>query len=141
MDLHTLLDIITIVGIGSYAFGQWRAGRKEVKVADVGNANSTIELFKNRADGLEDELDALRNEFEAYKKEMSIKEEASNKHIAQQEELIKTYDAILKNRNPELEKILAEIRDYLKVLKETGDHNKTILDSQVKREQKIDSKN
>jgi len=133
------------------AIGYYQQGKASAKNGETENANSTIEMFKNRADGLEKDLKEykikadtdfikLRNEFEAYKKEVLVKEENYKKTNAQQEDLIKTYAALLQNRNPELEKILSEIRDFLKQLKEATAHQTVILESQQKREVIIDAK-
>ena len=124
MDWSIFFQGIMAIGIIAFSIGQFVTGKKEVKIADVDNANSTVRLFKDRADLLEKDLRILRNEFEAYKKETLIKEESNKKTIIQQEDLIKTYGAILQNRNPELENTLKEIRDYLKLLKDANIHEK-----------------
>lgn len=109
--------IISIAGLFA-GIGYYKQGRNDAKSSETQSANETVELFKNRSDGLEKELHALRKDFESYKKEAQLKEDGYKKTITQQEDLIRTYSDVLKNRNPELEKTLGEIRDYLKELKE-----------------------
>jgi hypothetical protein len=99
----SILGIAISTGAILFGIGQYKAGKKQVKVTDVDTANATVKLFKDRADALDEELKKLRADFESYKKEATIKEEAFKKENAQQAEMIKTYAAILQNRNPELE--------------------------------------
>lgn len=125
----TIAGVAISTGAILFGIGQYRAGKKEVKTSNVDDANSTIKLFKDRADALEkdlkenkksadDSLNKLRSEFEAFKKESLIKEEAYKKTNLQQEELIKTYAAILQNRNPELESVLKDIKGFLQELRD-----------------------
>lgn len=107
--------IVAIAGLFA-GIGYYRQGKIDAKSSDIDSANSTVKMFKDRADLLDDELKQLRADFEAYKKEVLVKEESYKKTIDQQENLIKTYAGILQNRNPELENILKEIRDFLKHL-------------------------
>lgn len=139
-----LIEITTataegMVALGACIFfvGQYKAGKKEVKVSNVSDANETIELFKNQAEGFKADLAKLHTDFEAFKKEVLIKEDSYKKTISQQEDLIKTYGALLQNRNPELEKILTElsrtnteIRDFLKDLKASSEKSNSILEEQ-----------
>lgn len=118
MNWSTIFDGVIAIGAIIFSIAQWRTGKKEVKISNVSDANSTIELFKNRAEVLEKEQKDLRGEFEAFKKESVIKEDGYKKVIAQQEDLIKTYSEILKNRNPDLENILKELKDYLQQLRD-----------------------
>lgn len=122
--------IVAMAGLFA-GIGYYRQGKNEAKGSETKSANETVELFKNRADGLEKEFkeykikadtdfNKLRSEFESYKKEMLIKEDSHKKTIDQQENLLKTYASILQNRNPELESTLKEIRDFLKMLKESN---------------------
>lgn len=140
MQIRDYIELIlsTLVGVGAILFGigQFRLGRKEVKTTDVNSANSIVELFRSKSEELEKDLKQLRTDFETYKKEALAKEEAYKKTIQHQEEMIKNYDIIFRNRNPELEKILIEIRDFLKTLTESSAHNTKILDNQVIREKK-----
>ena len=109
--------VVSLAGLFA-GIGYYKQGKNDRRSSDVNSANSTVKMFKDRADILDTELKQLRADFEAYKKEVTIKEEAYKKTVAQQEDLIKTYGAILQNRNPELEATLKEIRDFLKELKE-----------------------
>ena len=112
---------LTVAVAGLFAgIGYYKQGKNEAKSSDVDNANSTVKLFENRAKGLEEELKQLRSEFEAYKKETYLKEERYKRNVSQQEELVKTYAAILKNRNPELETVLKDIKQFLKDIRDSS---------------------
>lgn len=129
--------IVSLAGLFA-GIGYYKQGKADAKGSEVNSANDTIELFKNQAEGFKADLRKIQNDFDNFRKEVAVKEEAYKKTISQQEDLIKTYAAILQNRNPELEATLKEIRDFLKSLQMASDHNKGILDKQVIREAKID---
>ena len=56
MDWSIFFQGIMAIGVIAFSIGQFVTGKKEVKIADVDNANSTVRLFKDRADLLEKDL-------------------------------------------------------------------------------------
>lgn len=108
--------IVSIAGLFG-GVGYYRQGKNAAKTGETTSANETVELFRNQAEGFKTDLANLHTAFESFKKEVTLKEDSYKKTISQQEDLIKTYSDILKNRNPELENILKEIRDFLKGFK------------------------
>ena len=131
--------IVSISGLFA-GIGYYKQGKNEAKSSDVDSANSTVRLYKDRADAFEKDLKELHREIDALKKDFTFREESYKKTIDQQEQLIKTYAAILQNRNPELENTLKSINDFLKEIRDSGLHNSKILDTQAKRQISDDNK-
>jgi septal ring factor EnvC (AmiA/AmiB activator) len=106
------LQTVIALGVIVYGFGQWRSGQSVKNSEDITSANGTIDLLKARADAFEAELKEAKKLHQSNHDEI-IRLQEANKHKDKQ---IDEYLKIISNRNPELEKTLKDVRDFLQVL-------------------------
>jgi chromosome segregation ATPase len=136
----TYLSIIGTIGVAIYLFAEWRGGRLSGKGLAAQTAADTIEVLQKSVDAFKAELTeankkhdtqiAAANAEIAKQHDQIIRLEEANKHKDGQ---IEQYLQIISNRNPELEKVLTDIRAFLTVLNEKiGDGQKINITEEQK---------
>jgi len=121
---QTFLETVIAIGIILYGVGQYRAGRAANKSQDAQTASDTINLLSQRADAFRAEIDEAKKQLNAQHDEI-IRLQEANKH---KDALLDQYMKIITNRNPELEKTLKDVRDFLEALnKKIGDGDTVVI--------------
>ena len=111
MNAATLLNVILLIGGSAFIIGQWRNGGNKKNSDAVINANNTIDLLNKRIVVLEG------NSKEQHDDIIRMQEQIKHKDM-----LIQQYEAIFKNRNPEMEIFMKNMtdsvqgfQDYIKI--------------------------
>src|SRR5579862_7685880 len=112
--MNTYLAILGTVGVVIFGIAQWRNGRTSASQKQAQDAADTVALLKTRTDTLEKQLDEATKKIHDNEIAMAKMEEAM-KH---KDALIDQYFKIITNRNPDLEKTLEQVRDFLAALNE-----------------------
>jgi uncharacterized coiled-coil protein SlyX len=110
------------------------------------NVSSTvISNYKTLDEQKTQQISELQKAIEEIKANMRATEKGFIERIAKLEGQLKeknnqieALNQILANRNPELEKVLAEIRDFMKDIKNQNEHQTSILEESQKRNEVID---
>lgn len=142
MDISNFIPIINTIGFVVLAaaiwFAQWRSGSKEIS-SEVRENYKTLDEQKSL------QLEELKKAIEEIKASMRATEKGFIERIAKLEGQLKeknnqidSLNRILANRNPELETVLGEIRDFMKELRETNVHQTNILERGQIRDKVID---
>jgi hypothetical protein len=107
---QNIFDTLVSIGIIAFAIGQFKFGKKTRTRDDIDTENSAMELQGNKIKVLEAALEEQKTiNIETGKKLAAI--EAVN---LEKDKTIKEYLAILQNRNPELDKVLGQILEFMK---------------------------
>lgn len=106
------------LGLG-YAYSQLKEGSNKNKLDTIGLLKEDVAALKKVVQDNHDEIIRLQ---EQLKSAMADK---------------KRLEEIVENRNPDLESILKEVRDFMKAITASNLHQTSILDKQVKDEADI----
>jgi len=107
---QNIFDAVVAIGIIAYSSGQFKWGKRTKNKDDIETENSAMELQKNKIEVLEKALE----EQKAINIENAKKFAAIEAVGIEKDKTIKEYLAIIQNRNPDLEKVLAEILSFMK---------------------------
>lgn len=124
---NTILEAIIAVGVIAFAIGQFVNGRTEKKDAGLVAATNTIEILQKNVDILTQSQKEDHDQITRLQEQIKLS-------TAENDRLTK----IIENRNPDLEKVLSEIRDFMAKLNAKNDHQTNILEGQLAREGIID---
>lgn len=113
-------------------FTQWRAGSKQVSAEVMDN-------YEKLVSQLRDELTTVKTEMVNMEKGLIAKIAKLEGALEEKERQLATMAEILANRNPELEKVLAEIRDFMRNLADANRHQTQILEAGQSRDKAIDT--
>ena len=107
---QNIFDALVAIGVIAYAIGQFKWGRKSRSKDDLDTENSAMELQAKQIRVLEDALKEQQTiNIETGKKLAAL--EAVN---AEKDKTIKEQMITIQNRNPNLEKVLGDILDFMK---------------------------
>lgn len=109
---QTFISTLLTIGVVFFAVGQWRAGRDAKTGKVIEEASSTIKVLESRANAFEKDLKDARVLHERNREEIIRLQEA----IKHKDIQIEQYYKIITNRNPELESVLKDVRNFLQVL-------------------------
>ena len=107
-----VLNIIVILGGLIFVIAQWKNGKGVKNAGDISIANSTIDLIQKQANAIGVELEKAQKQIKLDHDDI-IRLQEANKH---KDQLLKEYMTIITNRNPELEVVLKDVRNFLDAL-------------------------
>jgi capsule polysaccharide export protein KpsE/RkpR len=132
MSLSSLLTLLpTLVLIAAIVFSQWRSGAKEVSGEVMANYEKLVAQLR-------EELTRMKTEMGNMEKGLIAKIAKLEGQLQEKDSQLSSLQTILANRNPELETVLGEIRDFMKQLKDETNHQTTILEAGKSRDRQID---
>ncbi len=106
------LSILGTVGVIIFGVAQWRAGKISGKGLSAQTAADTVALLQASVNAFKTELADAKKEIASQHDEI-IRLQEANKH---KDDQIQAYLKIISNRNPELEKTLEDVRNFLDAL-------------------------
>lgn len=126
-NVNEIVSIFVIIGLVVWNIYNSIQNRKSSDLADENNAlgimSKEIEAHKIKIANLEGNVHELS-------KQVTNKDSI----IAEKDKQIAMMKEMFENRNPELQNILIEIRDFMKEIRNTNKHQTDILETQVKEE-------
>jgi len=117
---------------------EWRSGAKQLSAEVLHNYETLVKQQKDQILHYEQEFGKLKSEMANMEKGLIAKLGKLEGQLQEKDKQLQTLSEILANRNPELEKVLAEIRDFMKELNDTNMHQTKILEASQKRDKGID---
>ena len=117
--METYLAFLGTIGILVFALAQWRSGKLSGKGLSAQTASDTVALLQASVTAFKTELEEAKKKI-AEQHDDIIRLQEANKH---KDDQIQQYLSIISNRNPDLEKTLTEVRNFLETL------NTKIVDS------------
>jgi hypothetical protein len=112
--MNTYLAILGTIGVAIFGIAQWRAGKLSGKGLNAQTAADTVALLQASVTAFKGELAEAKKEIASQHDEI-IRLQEANKH---KDDQIAQYLAIIANRNPDLEKTIGEVRNFLAALHE-----------------------
>ena len=110
--MNTYLSILGTIGIAVFAWSQWRSGKVSGKSLSAQTAADTISVLQASVNTFKAELEEAKKKI-AEQHDDIIRLQEANKH---KDDQISQYLGIISNRNPDLEKTLTQVRDFLAAL-------------------------
>ena len=118
------IGFLASIGTGVFLLAEWRGGRLSGKGLQAQTAADTINVLQQSVNAFKTELETAKKEIAVQHDEI-IRLQEANKHKDAQ---IEQYLQIISNRNPELEKILTDVRAFLAALNQKiGDGQKIVV--------------
>jgi peptidoglycan hydrolase CwlO-like protein len=135
-----------VVLAAAFWYGQWRSGSKQISSEVVGNYERLDKQQKEQIASKDAQIAQYQKDVTEIKSAMNrMKEDFANqigKLQGQLDSKDKQIDGLQKtilNRNPELESILKEIRDFMKKLNDSTNYQTGMLEGQLVREKRLDT--
>jgi chromosome segregation ATPase len=119
----------TVVIILAIVFTNWRTGAKQVSTEVLANYEKLDKQQKEQIDAYKKDIAEIRATMRAT--EMTFIEKISKLEgqLSEKDKRVKDLELIVTNRNPDLEKILSDIRDFMKRLSETNTKQTRMLET------------
>jgi hypothetical protein len=114
-------------------FTQWKAGAAKVSTEVIANYAALDKQQKEQISHYEQEFGKLKAEMANMEKGLIAKISKLEGALGEKENQLKMLNEILANRNPELEKVLTEIRDFMKQLTLKNDAQTAMLENAVQK--------
>lgn len=122
---ETFLGFLGTIATGVFFWSEWRAGKLSGKGLAAQTAADTINVLQASVNTLKSELKDAQVKIDSQHDDIIRLQEA----LRHKDDEIKRYLDIIANRNPELEKTLAEIMKFLNALNEKiGDGTKLTVE-------------
>jgi hypothetical protein len=134
-----IINVLGFIALGTAIFyTQFKSGAKQV-------SSEVITNYKALDDQKTQQIEALKQDVEEIRANMRSSEKGFIERIAKLEGQLKEKDnqlkmvhQILANRNPELEQVLGEIRDFMQSIDLQNQHQTKILERGQIRDENID---
>ena len=121
---EVFIGFLATIGTAVFLVAEWRGGKLSGKGLQAQTAADTINVLQQSVNAFKTELETAKKEIAVQHDEI-IRLQEANKHKDAQ---IEQYLQIISNRNPELEKILTDVRAFLAALNQKiGDGQKIVV--------------
>lgn len=134
-----------IVLAAAIVFNNWRTGSKQVSSEVISNYNVLDIQQKEQIAEKDRQIVQSQKDIAEIKTAMGrMKEEFANElgklqgQLTSKDKQIADLQSTILNRNPELEKLLTDIRNFMKEIRDSNTHQTQILEGQVTRDVAID---
>ena len=110
--MNTYLSILGTIGIAVFAWSQYRSGKLSGRGLSAQTAADTVALLQASVTAFKTELAEAKKEIASQHDEIIRLQEA----VKHKDDQIQEYLKIIANRNPDLEKTLSDVRNFLDAL-------------------------
>lgn len=146
MEITEYISSFGVIAVAVYlVYKEYKSGNTNINSQVVNNYKVLDEQQKEKISEQEQAIAQYQKDFHDVKQAMSkMKEEFANEigklqgQITAKDKHISDLQATILNRNPELENLLREIRDFMENIYNQNMHQTTILEKGQDRNQKID---
>lgn len=119
-----IIEGILGIGVAAFTFAQWRNGRSQLDT-------QTVQTYKNLLEATEKKYQSKQDDMQAQINDAAAKIGEFKGLLAGKEAQIADYRQIIENRNPNLEKILTQVVEFMakvdKRLNDIAEHQKRPL--------------
>jgi hypothetical protein len=145
MNITSILPYLNSLGLLGLAaaifYTQFSTGARQVNSEVLANYKALDEQKTQQISNYEKDIAEIKNAMRTMEKDFIERIAKMEGQLKEKNSQIDSLNVILANRNPDLEKILGEIRDFMKDIHFANLHQTEILDNQVVREKSIDANN
>ena len=131
MTLQQIQPFITAAGFVVLAaaiwWSQWRSGAKQVGAEVIANYERLDRQQKDQIDAYKRDIEEIKASMRQTEKSFIEKIAKLEGAVGEKDRQLEILNKVLANRNPELEKILAEIRDFMRQLALKNDEQTDML--------------
>jgi uncharacterized coiled-coil protein SlyX len=141
-DFKEYLPIINVFGFIALGVAVWytqfKTGSNQISGEVITNYKALDEQKNNQLNSLQKDIEEIKATMRAMEKGFIERIAKLEGQLKEKNNQIDSLNLILANRNPELETVLAEIRDFMKELRDTNVYQTNILERGQIRDVKID---
>lgn len=150
-DIIKIMTAFSPLAVVVYlAIREWKSGSKATNKEVIDNFELLTQQLKDKLDEKEKthkedlaryerQVTELKTEMQNMEKGLIAKIAKLEGVIAEKDKQLKIANEILANRSPELEKLLAEIRDFMSNIYDQNMHQTSLLETSQTRDQTIDT--
>jgi uncharacterized coiled-coil protein SlyX len=134
-----IINVFGFIALGvAVWYTQFKTGSNQISGEVITNYKALDEQKNNQLNSLQKDIEEIKATMRAMEKGFIERIAKLEGQLKEKNNQIDSLNLILANRNPELETVLSEIRDFMKELRDTNVYQTNILERGQIRDVKID---